>query len=199
MFEIKKHLIKVDNNRFYLPVSSRLVWFRQDHPDWGIETKPITIDLENKVAIFEATVYDSSGKLMAKGTKMETATGFPSYIEAAETGAIGRALAVCGYGTQFAPDLDELSSGKLVDSALPHTGGAPYVPGNGHQNGGQHSSGNGSQNAGHDSDQKHACSVCEKALTKGQEALSLRNYGIALCPNCQKDRKAGASVEAAAG
>jgi hypothetical protein len=167
------------------------VWFRQEHPDWGIETKPITIDLEGKVAVFEATVYDSNGKMMAKGTKMESAAGFPSYIEAAETGAIGRALAVCGYGTQFAPDLDEMSSGKIADSPLPHVARAPFIPA-------QQIAANSSANASHGADdQTHACSVCDKALTKGQEALSLRNYGIALCPNCQKDRKSGSGVETA--
>jgi hypothetical protein len=34
-------------------------------------------------------------------------TGFPDYIEKAETGAIGRALAMCGYGTLQAPEFDE--------------------------------------------------------------------------------------------
>jgi hypothetical protein len=129
---------------------------------------------------------------MAKGTKMETAGGFPSYIEAAETGAIGRALAVCGYGTQFAPDLDELSSGKIVDSPLPNNVRAPYI--SQLPTSSIHANSASSDN----SDKTHECSICQKPLTKGQEALSLRNYGIALCPQCQKDRKASAATDAAA-
>src|SRR5579872_2677080 len=103
MFDVKKHLIKVQGGRQYLPVAARLVWFREQHPDWGIETRPIAIDTEKQYAIFEALVYNAEGKLMAKGTKMENVRGFPDYIEKAETGSIGRALAVCGFGTQFAP------------------------------------------------------------------------------------------------
>ena len=33
--------------------------------------------------------------------------GFPDYIEKAETGAMGRALAMCGYGTLQAWEFDE--------------------------------------------------------------------------------------------
>jgi hypothetical protein len=39
--------------------------------------------------------------------KKETEIGFPDYIEKAETGAIGRALAMCGYGILQAPEFDE--------------------------------------------------------------------------------------------
>jgi hypothetical protein len=34
---------------------------------------------------------------------MEKAASFSDFLEKAETGAIGRALAALGYGTQFAP------------------------------------------------------------------------------------------------
>ena len=40
-------------------------------------------------------------------SKKETEVGFPDYIEKAETGAVGRALAMCGYGTLQAPEFDE--------------------------------------------------------------------------------------------
>ena len=49
---------------------------------------------------------------------METARGFPDYVEKAETGAIGRALGVLGYGTQFAPEFDE-GTERIVDSPMP--------------------------------------------------------------------------------
>ncbi len=37
-----------------------------------------------------------------------------------------------------------------------------------------------------------ACGSCGKALTKAQQELSIRNYGEALCPGCQKDKSAPA-------
>jgi len=42
-----------------------------------------------------------------QGGKNEAENGFPDYIEKAETGAVVRALAMCGYGTLQAPEFDE--------------------------------------------------------------------------------------------
>jgi len=50
------------------------------------------------------------------GTKSENAASFADFGEKAETGAIGRALAALGYGTQFAPELDE--GHRIVDSPV---------------------------------------------------------------------------------
>ncbi len=44
---------------------------------------------------------------------------FSDYIEKAETGAIGRALAALGYGTQFAPEFNE--EHRIVDSPVERT------------------------------------------------------------------------------
>ena len=41
MFDVKKALIKVQGGKEYLPVASRLVWFREEHPDWAIVTEPV--------------------------------------------------------------------------------------------------------------------------------------------------------------
>ena len=91
----------------YLQVAHRLVWFREEHPDWGITTQMIEHDHQAKMAIFKATITNESGHVMAQGTKVEEAKHFSDYVEKAETGSIGRALAMCGYGTQFAPEFDE--------------------------------------------------------------------------------------------
>jgi len=49
--------------------------------------------------------------------KFEDAVGFADFREKAETGAIGRALALIGYGTQFCAD--ELDEGaRIVDSPI---------------------------------------------------------------------------------
>jgi hypothetical protein len=96
----------------YLQVAHRLVWMREEHPDWGIETE--FLELKENIAIARATIRDASGRILAQGTKSETPNGFADYIEKAESGSIGRALAMCGFGTQFTEDLDE--GGRIVDS-----------------------------------------------------------------------------------
>ena len=122
-FDFKRHLIKVQGGRTYLPVSARIVWFRQEHPDWSIETEAVEINHEKQYAIFRARISDGDGKLMATGTKKEDIKGFGDYIEKAETGSVGRALALCGFGTQFSPDLDESNAGRFADSPQPMGGG----------------------------------------------------------------------------
>lgn len=142
-FDPKRHVIKVQGNREYLPVSARLIWFRQDHPDWGIVTSPVEINMEKQYAIFSASIFNAEGKLMATATKMENIRGFGDYLEKAETGAVGRALAYCGYGTQFAPELEE--GGRLSDSPYP-PGSNRFAPsgGNGGNGGGYRANGGGS-------------------------------------------------------
>jgi hypothetical protein len=98
----------------YLQVAHRLVWFREEHEDWGIETEFLTTSDSEQRAICSARIKDASGRIIATATKQEQARDFPDFIEKAETGAIGRALALCGYGTQFAPELDE--GERIVDS-----------------------------------------------------------------------------------
>ena len=167
-FDVKKHLIKVQGGKEYLPVAARLVWFRQEHPDWGIETRPVELNIEKGYAVFEALVYSTEGKLMAKGTKMETASGFADYVEKAETGSIGRALAVCGFGTQFAPELDE--GERIVDSPLPI--GEPFYAEAGVKSGATPS--------------RFECADCGKEMTKGQHDYSMQTFGAAYCPACQR-------------
>lgn len=102
----------------YLMVAYRLVWFREEHPDWKIDTELLQRGTNERTGadyvIFRATVSDKEGNVLATGHKYEDEKGFPDYIEKSETGAIGRTLAFCGYGTQFAPELDEQH--RLADS-----------------------------------------------------------------------------------
>jgi hypothetical protein len=114
----------------YLPVQWRLVWFREVCPEGTITTEEVCVDLDREVeeevfvynketrktekivkrgrgyARFKATVTDGKGG-MATGTKSESVIGFSDFLEKSETGAVGRALAGLGFGTQFAPELDE--------------------------------------------------------------------------------------------
>ena len=141
-FNPNDHLMQLKSkqgSQDYLPVQWRLVWFRQDHPEGTIETEIVHLDLDKEteeevyvwnnekrrsekivktakgIAIFRATIKDGEGGI-ATGTKMEKAASFPDFLEKAETGSIGRALAALGYGTQFAPELNEQH--RIVDSPV---------------------------------------------------------------------------------
>ena len=103
----------------YLPVAARIAWFRREHPDWSIITK--TEQLANKAVVMKATIKDVSGRIIATARKKETEIGFADYIEKAETGAVGRALAMCGYGTLQAPEFDE--SERLADAPVERSKG----------------------------------------------------------------------------
>lgn len=99
----------------YLEVKYRLVWFREERPTWSIQTEPVS--LTDKMACFKATVSDEMGRIISTSHKIENIQGFPDFAEKAETGSIGRALALLGYGTQFCAD--ELDEGdRIVDSPV---------------------------------------------------------------------------------
>jgi len=142
-FNPNEHLMQIKSSRGeqdYLPVQWRLVWFRAAFPEGAIETELLQLDLDreteeevsvwdaekrkyqkvikraNGFALFRAIVKDNQGGI-ATGTKSEKAASFPDFIEKAETGAIGRALAALGYGTQFTGDeWDEAH--RIVDSPV---------------------------------------------------------------------------------
>lgn len=137
-FNPNEHLMKL-KDKDYLEVKWRMVWFREQWPQGTIDTEEMCVDLDREVtaekyvwnaekrrnekvlvtakgyARFKAIVTDSKGG-RATGTKSESAVDFPDFIEKAETGAIGRALAALGYGTQFAPEFDEAH--RIVDSPV---------------------------------------------------------------------------------
>lgn len=105
-FKPKDHMLDIQG-KDYLPVAPRVLWARGDHPDWGISTDVVWI---GETAYMRATVADCDGRVLATGHKMvnpnRRGPGAQYPVESAETGAIGRALALCGYGT-LAGDLDE--------------------------------------------------------------------------------------------
>lgn len=105
----------------YLQVCWRLVWFNEERPGWSIETEFLKLD--EKYSVCKATIKDETGRIMSTAHKQENVQGFPDHIEKSETGSIGRALALIGFGTQFSPDLDEGS--RIVDSPI---GGSRVVP-----------------------------------------------------------------------
>jgi hypothetical protein len=151
-FNPNEHIMQLksrEGSKDYLPVQWRLVWFREQSPQGTIETEELVYDLDREVeaevyawnpdkrrsekiikkargyARYRAVVTDGRGG-RATGTKSENAANFPDFGEKAETGAIGRALAALGYGTQFAPELNE--EHRIVDSPVDR--GSPSVEGN---------------------------------------------------------------------
>ena len=141
-FNPSEHVMQLkskDGMKDYLPVQWRLVWFREKFPQGQIETEEIfcdpTMEITKEVFVwnnekrrsekvlktaqgyarYKATVRDGIGGV-ATGHKTECAVDFDDYAEKAETGATGRALAALGYGTQFAPELNE--EHRIVDSPV---------------------------------------------------------------------------------
>lgn len=100
----------------YLEVKYRVVWFREEHPDWSIETAFVSTDDDSACA--RAVIRDAAGRVLATSHKTENVQGFPDFLEKAETGAIGRALALVGYGTAFCAD--ELDEGQRIVDAPAH-------------------------------------------------------------------------------
>jgi len=90
--------------RKYLPVAPRIVMFRAEHPAWSIITD--AVEMGGKVTMVRATVMDDGGRIVATAHKQLRAFAGGDF-EKAETGAVGRALSFCGYGTIEAQDVDE--------------------------------------------------------------------------------------------
>jgi hypothetical protein len=119
---LRKYLLKVQGGKFYLPAAYRIVWFRDECPDWGVETILLEGGTEAGFATVQAKIYNGEGRLIASGIKTETRQDFPAgWVEKAETGSIARALAVAGFGTQFTPELDDDGS-RPADSPQPFGG-----------------------------------------------------------------------------
>lgn len=141
-FNPKEHLMQIKNRggaADYLPVQWRLVWFNEQCPEGKITIIEKIIDPDREVekevmqwnadlrrsekvvkraagwAYFHVRVEDGKGKV-GEAVKSESAVDFDDYIEKADTGATGRALAKIGYGTQFAPEFDEQH--RIVDAPV---------------------------------------------------------------------------------
>lgn len=106
----------------YLMVAHRLVWFNEASDRFNVSTDFLLLTDEQTVARAHVVVFNEKGEVVksATATKRETKKDFSDHTEKAETGAIGRALALMGYGTQFAiADLDE--GNRLADSPVVNT------------------------------------------------------------------------------
>jgi|GEM_PF-6038209 len=112
-FNPTEHITKIQG-REYLEVKWRIAWFRDVHPTGSIVPEIISTSpalVKATVAVDGAIVAVAHGSADDEGKRVVWAG---KAIEKAETAAIGRALALAGFGTQFAED-DE--SG-VVDSPV---------------------------------------------------------------------------------
>lgn len=157
-FQPEKHLIELQG-KAYLECKWRIAWFRQECPQGIIKTEEVLVDLDRmceaevptgnwipnpnrpgkkmpeKVIVtkpgyarFKAIIDDGKGG-HAEATKTECAASFPDYCEKAETSAIGRALALLGYGTQFTAD--ELNEEHRIADAPVARASVPQYASNG--------------------------------------------------------------------
>lgn len=94
-FDPNQYLSKV-KGRDYLEVKWRITWMRSEHPNAVLETDLMSHDEARAIVRARVTLPDGGS---ATGWGSETTTGSETYIEKAETKAIGRALTALGYGT----------------------------------------------------------------------------------------------------
>lgn len=116
----------------YLQVAHRIQWFNESESNFEINTSLVSCTEEETVARAEVIVKDTQGNVIKKATatKRENKSHFVDHTEKAETAALGRALAMLGYGTQFAiSDLDE--GERLADAPLDNPKTAEPVKTNG--------------------------------------------------------------------
>lgn len=126
-FNPKDKLIKLQGKE-YLEVRWRVVWFREVHPTGAITTELV---MTEPTVIVKAAVHGADGVLLASDYGTAPTAGKGTWtgrsVEKATTAAIGRALALAGFGTQFDAD-DE--GDHLADSPVEPVR-APAPPANG--------------------------------------------------------------------
>lgn len=114
-FEPQDHLIQL-RGKEYLEVCWRIVWFREKHPNGAIITELINVD----PIVVKATIYDAEGHILSTGHAALIDKGNAVWsgrvIEKNETSAVGRALAMAGFGTQFSREEDD--EDHLADSPV---------------------------------------------------------------------------------
>ena len=102
MAEIYKiNTVKIQGNE-YSEVKDRVMFFRTNpaYSGYSIETEAVKLD--EKEAIFKATIKNENNTIVSTGTAMEVpSNGFinkDNHIENTETSAVGRALGFLGIG-----------------------------------------------------------------------------------------------------
>jgi len=99
----------------YVLVNQRVIAFRKLYPGGSIRTK--IEQLDDGMCVFRAEAYDDDDRLIATGHAYEkegsTFINKTSYIENAETSAVGRCLGFIGIGID-----DSIASAEEVQNAI---------------------------------------------------------------------------------
>ena len=121
-YDPNQHLMSL-KGKAYLDVQNRMIWFLRDQRDLiarglatcshVVRTELVEQDRQAGFAQFKTYVRDVLGN-EATMYGSETMRDFGDYAEKASTKSLGRALAMLGYGTQFAAEMDE--GERVVDS-----------------------------------------------------------------------------------
>jgi hypothetical protein len=128
-FDPNDHLMNL-KGRDYLNVQTRLLWFIRDQraliaaglarEPYVVRTELVEHDRDAGWAHFKTIARDVLGnESVMYGS--EAAKDFPDYIEKASTKSVGRALLGLGYGTAFAPEMDE--GERVVDAPVERRSG----------------------------------------------------------------------------
>jgi len=118
-FDPSRYLTKVKGND-YLEAKWRIAWFRDVYPAGTISTELLRMEGSWAVVRAEVRAIDADGTFhgSATGMAMDDAGKFEAFLEKCETAAVARALAMLGFGTQFAMELDD--SGRIADAPVQH-------------------------------------------------------------------------------
>jgi hypothetical protein len=123
-YDPNNHLMQL-KGRDYLNVQNRLLWFIRDQRafisgglarvPYVIQTELVELEREAGFAHFKTYVRDVLGNESTMYGS-ESAKDFGDFAEKASTKSLGRALLALGYGTAFAPEMDE--GERVVDAPV---------------------------------------------------------------------------------
>lgn len=123
-FDPNNHLMNL-KGRDYLNVQNRLLWFIRDQRalivaglakvPYVVQSELVEMDRSTGWAHFKTYVRDVLGN-EATMYGSEAAKDFADFAEKASTKSLGRALLALGYGTAFAPEMDE--GERVVDTPV---------------------------------------------------------------------------------
>jgi hypothetical protein len=144
---VREGLITVQGGMLYLKASHRILWMRLEHPDWSVVTSVVYADYDKGFVVMQATIMDETGRVLATAHSEESRGKFP-YLKKAETGAIARALAIAGFGTQFGEIEEDADEDSIADSPRASRAQVNAVPGSRRQASAGAARGAGSINTG---------------------------------------------------
>ena len=114
----------------YATVDSRVEFFREKYPQWAITTEFPIMDITKGTCVCKATITDENNRVVATGTAYEwvskpgSMVNGTSYVENAETSAVGRALGFLGIGINGMG----IASAEEVMTAKAHAEANDFAP-----------------------------------------------------------------------